>query len=214
LEQAAAEAALEAQGLTLGTITSSASDQPKDRIIEQNPAAASEADEGSAVDVVISSGPAKATVPAIIGLSLDRASEELERAGLTLGKRTERESDRAPGTVLDSDPKEGENVDTGSPVDVIISSGKVTVPDVVGDTESAASKALRDAGFDVAITRSKIDPTGTAALSIGRVISQSPEADVTARAGSTVTIVVGEAGPTPTPTVTQTVPAPVPTTTP
>jgi serine/threonine-protein kinase len=208
LEQAAAEAALEAQGLTLGTITQSASDQPKDRIIEQNPAPATEAEEGTTVDVVISSGPAKATVPAIIGLSLDRASEELERAGLTLGKRTERESDRAAGTVIDSDPKEGENVDTGTAVDVIISSGKVTVPDVVGDTESAASKTLRDAGFDVAITRTKIDPTGSAALSIGRVISQSPEADVTARAGSTVTIVVGEAGPTPAPTVTQTIPAP------
>jgi hypothetical protein len=67
----------------------------------------------------------------------------------------------------------------------------VAVPAVVGKRQSAATSMLRAAGFAVAVARS----TTTERRLINRVISQSPGAGTMARRGTTVTIVVGVAGP-------------------
>jgi PASTA domain len=65
----------------------------------------------------------------------------------------------------------------------------VTIPDVVGKRFSRARGALRDAGFSVYVTRKvSTKPEGT-------VISQRPTADVSARPGRTVTIVVAKPAP-------------------
>jgi hypothetical protein len=59
LAQAAAEAAITAAGLTLGTVTTQSSDTvPAGDVISQNPAAGASVASGSAVDLVVSSGPA------------------------------------------------------------------------------------------------------------------------------------------------------------
>jgi hypothetical protein len=62
----------------------------------------------------------------------------------------------------------------------------VAVPDVVGQTNGAASSTLKAAGFAVS-QKSIVDPTCN---NIGRVTSQSPLSGTPLRAGSTVTITV------------------------
>ena len=110
--------------------------------------------------------------------------------------------------ILDSDPAEGTSVDSGSVVNVTISSGAVVVPDVRGATQADAIAELESSGFRVLVTKSKTNevPPGT-------VVKQSPIAGVKAKNGSTVTITVAEAAPAPSPTPT-TPPTTAPPTTP
>jgi eukaryotic-like serine/threonine-protein kinase len=209
LTVAQAIAALEADGLTLGVQTPKPSSAAEGKIIAQTPQFGAEAAEGSAVAVDVSTGPAKAVVPNIVGLSLDAASQRLETAGLTLGAQDEVNSDKNAGTVLEASPAEGTSVDAGSAVDVKVSNGRVAVPNVVSKTESQANSILVEAGFQVAITRTKT----TDSLIVGRVISQSPEEGATVKAGATITITVAELAPTQPPT-TQAPPPATPATTP
>lgn len=200
LSTAQAQTVLSQKGLTLGPITKEASDKPADTIIRQDPGAFSDAKQGTAVTVVLSSGPAKTTVPAIVSLSLDEASRLLSEAGLKLGTKTPKQSDAPGNQVLESDPPEGTNVDVGSTVNVVISSGSVLVPDVRGATQADATAALEAAGFKVLVTKTLTD-----LVDPGIVVRQSPSAGGQARNGSTVTITVAApkpATPTPTPTLT------------
>ena len=192
----------------LGTVTEAPSDAVPQTIISQTPAIGAEAKAGSAINVTISTGPAKAIVPAIKNLSLDEASRLLSEAGLKLGTKTLLESDAPVNQVLDSDPAEGTSVDSGSVVNVTISSGAVVVPDVRGATQADAIAELESSGFRVLVTKSKTNevPPGT-------VVKQSPIAGVKAKNGSTVTITVAEAAPAPSPTPT-TPPTTAPPTTP
>ncbi|MCX6417919.1 MAG: Stk1 family PASTA domain-containing Ser/Thr kinase [Actinobacteria bacterium] len=185
----------------LGTVTEAPSDAVPQTIISQTPAIGAEAQAGSAINVTISTGPAKAIVPAIKNLSLDEASRLLSEAGLKLGTKTLLESDAPVNQVLDSDPAEGTSVDSGSVVNVTISSGAVVVPDVRGATQADATAELESSGFRVLVTKSKTNevPPGT-------VVKQSPIAGVKAKNGSTVTITVAEAAPAPSPTPTTTTP--------
>ena len=193
---AQATALLKADGnFTLGTVTPAPSDRVPDTIISQTPGVGGEAKKGSTVDVTVSTGPAKATVPAILNLSLDEASRLLSESGLKLGTKTIKESDAPANQVLDSDPAEGTNVNVGSTVNVTISSGSVVVPDVRGASEADARAALESAGFQVLVTRSK-----TNLVPVGTVLKQSPIAGASAKNGSTVTITVAQAAPTPPPT--------------
>ena len=110
-----ARAALENAGLELGDVTQENSeDVPEDRIISQSPEAFSEAPKGSAVDVVVSSGPSLVIVPDVTCKSLATAEAELSGLGLTpqLGEDVlpnpecptnqslVAEQDTAPGTAV------------------------------------------------------------------------------------------------------------------
>lgn len=82
---------------------------------------------GTAITIFVSSGPSteSATVPEVVGSSLSTARSDLEASGLVAGSITyDDESKEAEGTVLSSDPKEGERVDKGSVVNLTVSSGK------------------------------------------------------------------------------------------
>ena len=70
-------------------------------------------------------------VPEIVGMTLEQAKVALEREGLVLVEAGTEKSDKAKGTVLEADPKEGTVVEKGSNVRVMVSSGadKVTMPD-------------------------------------------------------------------------------------
>ena len=196
-----ASRALQRENLVLGTQTPQPDPRvPEGAIISQSPDDRTEVEEGSAVDVVVSTGPEQTTVPTLVGLSLDEAAQALREAGLKLGGRTGVPSDRPENTVVRVNPKEGETVEVGSLVDVRYASGNNRVPDVKGKTEAQARSILEQAGFTVpeAVTRA------TAQAPPGTVVGQSPGPKQTARLGSTVTIIVAVAPPTPTPTPTET----------
>ncbi len=79
----AAQAALENVGLELGEVREENNeDVPEDRIISQSPGAFQEVPRGSAVDVVVSTGPSVVIVPNVTCMSLAAAEAQLTGLGL------------------------------------------------------------------------------------------------------------------------------------
>src|SRR5262245_35280501 len=129
LTEAQARTRLEEEGLVLDDIKKRQTDQvPPGRVLEQNPPAARQVDEGSSVDIVLSRAPAPATVPRLDGLSVDDAEAALESVGLTLGDRSEDNSETvADGLIISQSPAAGEEVPKGTAVDVVVSAGPSVV---------------------------------------------------------------------------------------
>ncbi|HZE05238.1 MAG TPA: PASTA domain-containing protein, partial [Solirubrobacteraceae bacterium] len=87
-------------------------------------------------------------------------------------------------------PPAGKTIKAGSQVTLYISSGPATkkVPDVKGETQTAATADLTKAGFSVNTSNK-----ATSSAPAGTVVSQSPAAGTTQPKGSTVTIVLATA---------------------
>ena len=139
--------------------------------------------------------PAKAgTVPDVTGMKQQAAQDTLTKANFVPIVNNVA-SIEPKGVVVSQAPKGGSSAALGSAVTIDVSTGKapkVTVPDVVGKTQDAATSALQAAGFQVAVVYQQ-DPT-----QVGIVISQSPVGGTKLAQGSTVTITVGT-GPSPSP---------------
>ena len=207
-----ATALLSQQGLVLGTQTPQTSpDRPKDTIIGQTPPSGEQIEKGQKVDVTVSTGKAQSTVPQLVGLtSSDAARAALVDANLTLGKVTQVKSDQPAGVVVAQSVPFQTTVDAGTPVDISVSDGKTTVPNVVGESEAQARSDLTNAGFETNVVQQQ---DGT--VPPGQVLAQSPKAGASAVKGTLVTITVATAPPatqtptpTPTPTPATTTPAP------
>ena len=86
---------------------------------------------------------ALATVPDVVGQTQAAATTAINNAGLVVGTVTTAPSATvAPGSVISQDPSAGAGVASGSAVSLVVSTG-VTVPDVVGQTQAAATAASR-----------------------------------------------------------------------
>jgi beta-lactam-binding protein with PASTA domain/predicted Ser/Thr protein kinase len=128
-------------------------------------------------------------VPQVTGVQQDLAERRIRQAGLTVGEvELVNDEDTPKGQVVESDPGEGEEVDEGSAVDLVVSAGKadVVVKYVIGMTRAEATRVMQDLGLDVDYeTRDSDEPRNT-------VIATDPNAGETVRAGSTVTLVLSE----------------------
>lgn len=119
---------------------------------------------------------AQVTVPEVTTLDRQRAADVLEGRGLTVGEIETRlvEDDTPPDRVLEQSPMAGEEVDEGTPVDLVVSVGPeaIALPDVVGRTEDEARQLLTDAGFENVEFRSVEDDE----VEEGLVVAQQPSA--------------------------------------
>lgn len=100
---------------------------PVDTVIDQNPKPETWTTKGTLVDLKISKGPEPKPilVRSVIGLRLDEAKSLLEEAGLAVGEVTEQESSEfQKGTIMDMNPKPGEEVEPGTKVSLVVSKGK------------------------------------------------------------------------------------------
>jgi serine/threonine-protein kinase len=200
----AAVQALEDVGLEAEVTEEASTSVQVGRVIRQDPAGNEDVDPGSTVQLVVSTGPPEVPVPNVEDMTRAQATEVLTNAQFKV-RVENRESDEPRNLVIDQSPEANVLATEGTTVTIFVSDGPEEVPDVVGMTEEEASKAIRDAGFEVFVTRSTdtTEPQGT-------VIQQNPEAGATAEQGDTITIVVSNfVEPTPTPTPTQT-PTPTP----
>ena len=190
-----ATTALNNVGLVIGQQTAEENpDYAVNTIISQNPGAGGMVNRGSAVDIVISRGKNQVPVPTLVNFaSLDDVRAALQNVNLILGAVSYEDSDLPQGTVLRSDPVAGTYVDAGTAVNIVASSGKLNVPNVVGQSEDAARALLTDAGFNVTASVYQVDDT----VSPGTVLSQNPPADSSASAGASVTLTVSTLTPDP-----------------
>ena len=184
-----AEAELRAAGFEVRRIDSPDDEAPVDTVLEQNPAGGQDAEEGSEVALTVSSGPDAIEIPDVSGDTVGAATAELEALGFATDTTNEASNDVPQGRVIRTEPGAGSQRTEGSTVTLVVSSGpeERDVPGVVGLSESAATSALENAGFDVVVEDDETaDPT-----KIGRVTDQDPAGGQSAAAGDTVTIFVG-----------------------
>jgi serine/threonine protein kinase len=177
---------LQDEGLILGQITPENSERPEGTVISQSPNTGVEVTPGQIVNVTISAGVSRVTVPRLIGLiSVDDARRVLADVGLRLGPVTEADSEQNAGVVLGSNPPEGTAVEAGTQVALTVSSGLKVVPQVVGLTEAQAITDLTNLGFAVEVLQQVGLPE-----QIGLVIAQAPKPGTKAKFDSLVTISV------------------------
>ncbi len=198
LGQAAASAALTAASLTVGVITQEYSATiPSGQVISQAPAAGSVAAGGSAVSLKVSKGPQPVTVPNVAGQTQADATAAIIAAGLVAGAITQRHDASVPdGIVISQTPAAGAAASPGSAVGLLLSLGPglVTVPDVTGQTQSAATTVIVSAG----LVPGGVTEEYSAAVAAGRVSAQTPAANMQADAGTAVALVLSK-GPEPVP---------------
>jgi beta-lactam-binding protein with PASTA domain len=135
------------------------------------------------------------SVPGVAGQTLTAASGMVSSAGLILGAITQQHSNTVPvGNVISQAPAAGTLVNPGAAVALVVSLGpaQVTVPNVVGQTHSAAVTALTAAGLTVGVITQEYSATAPA----GKVLSQAPAAGLTVFSGSAVALKVSK-GPQP-----------------
>jgi eukaryotic-like serine/threonine-protein kinase len=95
------------------------------------------------VTVDVSSGPAQLPVPNLTGFTVTQARTQLEQDGLQLGTTTAADSPTVKaGTIISTSPAAGGTANSGDKVNVTISSGKVDIPSVIGQSGSAAGSTL------------------------------------------------------------------------
>jgi beta-lactam-binding protein with PASTA domain/predicted Ser/Thr protein kinase len=187
-DQANAEARLRQEGFKTDS-TPKTSERPAGEVIGQDPSGGSRADKGSTVELTVSSGPAQVGVPQVAGLTLQSAQGRLQRAGLKWTVREQTSDTVDKGRVISATPPEGQKVDKGSEVALVVSTGpeQVDVPDVTGKSFDEASSQLVAAGLKV--TRKDQE---TADKDPGTVLAQNPKGGGQAAKGSAVQLTVAK----------------------
>ena len=166
----------------------------KGNVISVEPGVGSKVNKGSTVTVTVSSGPEKVTWPDTLqGQSEAYVRNALKDLGLVDGRVSTVESASVPaGMVVELSPEKGstddkgaQTVEAGSTVNIVLSSGKVKVPSLVGLTKDQAIAALT--AQDV-LLNTNIETVQTTERPAGTVLSQSSAAGTLVPQNSTVTI--------------------------
>lgn len=201
---------IEARGLRADTRDEPSGTVPPGVVVASEPPAGASASTGSAVTLVVSSGPQAATstsgpttttgstvttsglvaVPDVRGRTEAEATGALAAAGL--GTRLAPQDAAAPvGSVVGQDPAPATSVRTGTVVVLAVSAG-LPVPDVVGLTSEQAAARAQQSGLAVAASS---EPSRD--VPAGVVLRQSPAPGTRVGGGATVAIVVssGPSGP-------------------
>jgi beta-lactam-binding protein with PASTA domain/predicted Ser/Thr protein kinase len=199
-----AEQDLTEAGLEIGTITRvpAADDtQQPGTVVEQDPAANTEVERETAVDLTIVAAPDQVAIPSLEGSSLEEAQATLTGLGLEPAGPQEEPSDTIDaGLVTRTDPASGTDVDPGSQVTIFVSAGpdQVPVPEVRCQSFGSAQNELDQAGLSSVISSETV-PINPACPLGNKVAAQDPAPGTQVDPGATVTLfqgVEGTTGPT------------------
>ncbi|SHI86622.1 serine/threonine protein kinase [Actinomyces denticolens] len=186
-----AKAAIESVGLVYAKGDDVASDTiPSGRAVSTDPAVGTGAAPGSTVTVQYSLGTAMVEVPDVSGKTQEEARDALEKAGLKVGTSTSEDSaEVGKDKVIRTNPTADTTVQRGSSVALVLSTGRVTVPDIKGMTLEAAQTALQDAGLTYNVNSPTTEKTSDQSKKDAtEVTGTSPVAGASVDAGSQVTI--------------------------
>ncbi|MCW3019564.1 MAG: pknB [Solirubrobacterales bacterium] len=187
----AAGTTLRAAGLEPVPSLKSSVKVPSGLVISQSPAAASKANKGSRVNIVVSAGPGSSSLSNVAGLSVAKAESKLHKAGLKTTTKSEPSKTVEAGLVIGTEPPAETEVQEGHVVTLLVSSGPapVRVPDVVGQTLEAAEATLTNAELALGTVGKRVSSTQAP----GTVIAQTPAAGATVRASNKVNLTVAQA---------------------
>ncbi len=181
-------ALIQGAGLTY-KVNNVTSNQPVGTVLDQNPAGGSKVKATVPVVLTVSGTQSSVSVPSVLGQSPASAGSILTQAGLNPGGQSNACSNQfATGLVSGQSPAAGTTVQPNTPVNLVVSNGScVSVPNVVGQSQSAAVSAISGAGL---VANTTTDTTCANGATSGSVDMQNPAPNTQVSNGSTVTISV------------------------
>jgi eukaryotic-like serine/threonine-protein kinase len=128
--------------------------------------------------------PQEVEVPAVKGLSEQKARKRLDKAGFEVEIRAQESPEEDTGKVLEQSVAGGKEVEEGSKISLSVGEGPevAKVPDLVGLTYSEAEGMLKQAGFLLGGVKEVSSETVPA----GVIAAQDPQAGTTLDQGSYV----------------------------
>src|SRR3954447_4612829 len=118
-DKAVATGALQDKGFSV-TASPVTSNQPKDRVISQNPSAGATVDKGSRVTLLVAKGPEKVTVPNVVGQAQADAAATLRGVGFKVSVVKQESTTATPGNVTRQSPPGDSKAIKGSSVTIYV----------------------------------------------------------------------------------------------
>jgi serine/threonine protein kinase len=143
-----ATATLEKMKLKWTESTETSSTYPEGEVIRSDPGAGIVVATGDTINLYVSTGKKTVPVPDVHNMTLDAAKAAITAAGLTVGPvTTENSSSVGANIVISTDPTSAGTAHEGDAVSLTVSSGKVTLADLTGQTIQAATGILSQLGL-------------------------------------------------------------------
>lgn len=157
-----AQADLLDMDLQSAIVYESNADIAENNVIRTDPEGGQSVKVGQKVTLYVSSGAETVTVPSLVGLSQAAAKTALSDAGLSLGSVIQRnDPESGADTVLEASLEAESEVAPKTVVDLVVASGRVTLPDVTGWTLDAAKEKLEELGLNAIDAESTDCPATT-----------------------------------------------------
>ena len=180
--------------LTVFAYETRQSDEEEGTILEQDVKAGDVVKRGTQINVVIAGKGDNTSemvkIPSVIGKTKNSAKSTLESAGFNVNFEYGDYNDSVAADVVTAQSPSAKNqAAKGSTVTVTLSPGQkpITVPNVVGYTQSQAESALSGAGLKYTYADSQYSDT----VAAGNVISQTKSGETVA-AGTTITLTLSK----------------------
>jgi beta-lactam-binding protein with PASTA domain len=186
-----ATAKLEAAGFEAAIERVNSDSIEEGQVIHSEPGGGSTATKGSTVTLFVSRGPKLIGVPVVVGSQRETAVQRIRSRGLEASV-SEEESAEPKGRVIRQSPDAGNEVEPGSTVTIVVSSGEeeetAKVPNVIGKERREAVEAVRAAGLTPSVEEEETEVPSQ----VGRVVDQFPPPGSEQEPGTAVTITVGK----------------------
>ena len=161
----------------------------------------------SKVTLNISDGPSAVKIPNDLpGRTEAAARDVLRQIGLAGAPGTTMANSATvpAGLVITTKPAPGDTVAIGTTVEIVVSTGKVAMPELRGLPQAEAEAALKNLGLSIAVREVE-----NSEVEAGKVTEQSDPVNALVEQGKTISVIVAKApkpspSPTPTPTPTAT----------
>ncbi|MFC7431699.1 MULTISPECIES: Stk1 family PASTA domain-containing Ser/Thr kinase [unclassified Agrococcus] len=153
LTQEEAVAAVEEAGLSPSVRQTVDEDSDAGEVLRTDPPEGTTVSPATSVTIFVSSGPPPFALVNVLGNSVSEATAALEGARLVVAESviTSDHPTLPAGTVLRTEPAASTLVSQGDTITLVVSSGEVQIPDVVGEsiTDAVATMQSPDVGYQV-----------------------------------------------------------------
>ncbi|WP_406687288.1 Stk1 family PASTA domain-containing Ser/Thr kinase [Rossellomorea vietnamensis] len=168
---------------------------PEEYVIKTNPKAGRMANEGSAIDIYVSTGKEKVEVENYVGKDFEEVSADLEEKGFTVTEKEDFDDEEPQGTILDQEPSPGDEVvaeETTITLTVSKGSKPFNMDNLEGYDRSALDQYAALKGVKIEVREEKYSDS----IEAGKVISHEPEQGTPTYKGETIYVIMSK-GPEP-----------------
>ena len=153
VSSADATSQLEGLGLKVAIIVETSDSVAAGAVIRTQPEAGIQVGKGEIISIYESAGPKTGRSPDLSLMSLAKAKATITKAGFTVGSVTTVNSPSvAKGMVISTDPEAGSSLKPKDVINLIVSTGLVSVPDVVGKSLAEANAALSASDVQLSVS--------------------------------------------------------------